>query len=256
MDKGTAAHIAAAALSGVSLDAGRRSATPEALAILVREDPSLFLEKWGSRLSSMDLALFDSLADTAQPGDYEVAAWLKRLRHSDGPTPAQLRNRRLAYMTTVAGAEHFTISALQARAPSYLRPRTDSHHPPAPTPFPLGPLVDRVYAIHDRAEAEERAREAEEEVETDSEDEEGDDESRSQEPVTNDELRERMIRRWLAGEDDPALYGDVDDDSELDATEAAARDMDDAYFEDDDDDDEGANSAFVDPDAADPVQDF
>ncbi|CAF2111788.1 unnamed protein product [Brassica oleracea] len=87
---------------------------------LLRRDPAVFLERYGSQLSLDELLAFDALKH-----DYEVDWHLKNLRKKISPTSGELksrsvavRNRRLAYLNKlVSEGQYFSEDAMRDREP-------------------------------------------------------------------------------------------------------------------------------------------
>ncbi|KAF8117154.1 hypothetical protein N665_0012s0158 [Sinapis alba] len=87
---------------------------------LLRRDPAVFLERYGSQLSVDELLEFDGLKH-----DYEVDWHLKNLRKKISPTSEELksrsvavRNRRLAYLNKlVLEGQYFSEDAMRDREP-------------------------------------------------------------------------------------------------------------------------------------------
>lgn len=87
---------------------------------LLRRDPAVFLERYGSQLSVDELLEFDALKH-----DYEVDWHLKSLRKKISPTSEELRsrsvavrNRRLAYLNKlVSEGQYFSEDAMRDREP-------------------------------------------------------------------------------------------------------------------------------------------
>nr|VDD57380.1 unnamed protein product [Brassica oleracea] len=87
---------------------------------LLRRDPAVFLERYGSQLSLDELLAFDALKH-----DYEVDWHLKNLRKKISPTSEELksrsvavRNRRLAYLNKlVSEGQYFSEDAMRDREP-------------------------------------------------------------------------------------------------------------------------------------------
>ncbi|CAN8267207.1 unnamed protein product [Cochlearia groenlandica] len=87
---------------------------------LLRRDPAVFLERYGSELSVDELLEFDALKH-----DYEIDWHLKSLRKKISPTKEELksksvavRNRRLAYMNKlVSEGQYFSEDAMRDREP-------------------------------------------------------------------------------------------------------------------------------------------
>ncbi|CAN7043827.1 unnamed protein product [Brassica rapa subsp. trilocularis] len=87
---------------------------------LLRRDPAVFLERYGSQLSVDELLEFDALKH-----DYEVDWHLKNLRKKISPTSEELksrsvavRNRRLAYLNKlVSEGQYFSEDAMRDREP-------------------------------------------------------------------------------------------------------------------------------------------
>ncbi|XP_010481368.1 PREDICTED: coiled-coil domain-containing protein 97-like [Camelina sativa] len=87
---------------------------------LLRRDPAVFLERYGSELKVDELLEFDDLKH-----DYEVDWHLKNLRKKISPTSEELksrsvavRNRRLAYLNKlVSEGQYFSEDAMRDREP-------------------------------------------------------------------------------------------------------------------------------------------
>lgn len=87
---------------------------------LLRRDPAVFLERYGSQLSVDELLEFDALKH-----DYEVDWHLNNLRKKISPTSEELksrsvavRNRRLAYLNKlVTEGQYFSEDAMRDREP-------------------------------------------------------------------------------------------------------------------------------------------
>ncbi|CAH2046106.1 unnamed protein product [Thlaspi arvense] len=87
---------------------------------LLRRDPAVFLERYGSQLSVDELLEFDALKH-----DYEVDWHLKNLRKKISPTSEELksrsiavRNRRLAYLKKlVSEGQYFSEDSMRDREP-------------------------------------------------------------------------------------------------------------------------------------------
>ncbi|KAF3536258.1 hypothetical protein F2Q69_00024091 [Brassica cretica] len=87
---------------------------------LLRRDPAVFLERYGTQLSVDELLAFDALKH-----DYEVDWHLKNLRKKISPTSEELksrsvavRNRRLAYLNKlVSEGQYFSEDAMRDREP-------------------------------------------------------------------------------------------------------------------------------------------
>ncbi|MED6136717.1 hypothetical protein PIB30_058412 [Stylosanthes scabra] len=87
---------------------------------LLSRDVALFLERYGSELTSNELGEFDSMKD-----DYEVNWHVKRLRSIMNPTSKELRmrsvtvkNRRRAYLDKlVSDGHYFSEDAMREREP-------------------------------------------------------------------------------------------------------------------------------------------
>ncbi|KAJ4888601.1 Uncharacterized protein Rs2_28349 [Raphanus sativus] len=87
---------------------------------LLRRDPAVFLERYGSQLSVDELLEFDALKH-----DYEVDWHLKSLRKKISPTSEELRsrsvavrNRRLAFLNKlVSEGQYFSEDAMRDREP-------------------------------------------------------------------------------------------------------------------------------------------
>ncbi|KAL5750777.1 hypothetical protein ACOSP7_025380 [Xanthoceras sorbifolium] len=87
---------------------------------LLSRDAVVFLERYGSQLTTDELREFDALKD-----DYEINWHLKNLRSKMSPTSEELRsrsvtvkNRRLAYLNKLIGDGHyFSEDAMREREP-------------------------------------------------------------------------------------------------------------------------------------------
>uniref|UniRef100_A0A1J3IYF5 Coiled-coil domain-containing protein 97 n=1 Tax=Noccaea caerulescens TaxID=107243 RepID=A0A1J3IYF5_NOCCA len=87
---------------------------------LLRRDPAVFLERYGTQLSVDELVEFDGLKH-----DYEVDWHLKNLRKKLSPTSEEIksrcvavRNRRLAYLNKlISEGQYFSEDAMRDREP-------------------------------------------------------------------------------------------------------------------------------------------
>ncbi|KAL0756079.1 hypothetical protein Bca101_093747 [Brassica carinata] len=213
---------------------------------LLRRDPAVFLERYGSQLSLDELLAFDALKH-----DYEVDWHLKNLRKKISPTSGELksrsvavRNRRLAYLNKlVSEGQYFSEDAMRDREP-YL------HHEDSDEMAEEAALVSRIREEQQRlgvAECdwvgnenmEESEEESEqEEVETEDEEEEeekqtgassslaeaGGAENKQGTVLPPEEMQEMMEQftsimqqKFLSGEDHEHLdYTKIDNDENLD----------------------------------------
>ncbi|KAI8822604.1 coiled-coil domain-containing protein-domain-containing protein [Fimicolochytrium jonesii] len=160
-----------------AIPAASSEETAASLERLLQSDLSVFLEKYGRYLSKQDLALFDPFSEK-----YEVAHYLSLYRT---PLPAitttQLRNRRLAYLTShLSHTDYFSPSNLRTRAPELYHTYIGQYEDDSGAAFPesMG-LVDRIYESWEKEVAGERVRREREETfeEFDTESEEDGDES-------------------------------------------------------------------------------
>ncbi|KAK9843401.1 hypothetical protein WJX81_000580 [Elliptochloris bilobata] len=154
---------------------------------LLERDSGVFLERYGSKLSSDERGLFQALRDH----DYEVNFHLSSLEAAEerrrappgkrASLSAQTRNRRWAALQRLEqGGEYFTEEAMRRRAPLLFQQYLGDHQPvqtSAAGSAGGGKLSDLLLRQHDEALTRQRliteqAREAEVEQETDSEEEE------------------------------------------------------------------------------------
>ncbi|CAE6214720.1 unnamed protein product [Arabidopsis arenosa] len=104
----------------VQLTAASSDQRKSILLDLLRRDPAVFLERYGSELLVDELLAFDALKH-----DYEVDWHLKNLRKKISPTSEELksrsvavRNRRLAYLNKlVSEGQYFSEDAMRDREP-------------------------------------------------------------------------------------------------------------------------------------------
>ncbi|KAG2257953.1 hypothetical protein Bca52824_077247 [Brassica carinata] len=232
---------------------------------LLRRDPAVFLERYGSQLSLDELLAFDALKH-----DYEVDWHLKNLRKKISPTSGELksrsvavRNRRLAYLNKlVSEGQYFSEDAMRDREP-YL------HHEDSDEMAEEAALVSRIREEQQRlgvAECdwvgnenmEESEEESEqEEVETEDEEEEeekqtgassslaeaGGAENKQGTVLPPEEMQEMMEQftsimqqKFLSGEDHEHLdYTKIDNDENLDDhwLREVGLDAEEKYFGDD-----------------------
>ena len=75
---------------------------------LLRRDPDVFLERHGPNLNSEEKALFEPL----RPDSFEVDFYMRQLEDekagSSVPTPAVVRNRRLAKLNRLSADDFFS----------------------------------------------------------------------------------------------------------------------------------------------------
>ncbi|KAG7536117.1 hypothetical protein ISN44_As13g000820, partial [Arabidopsis suecica] len=104
----------------VQLTAASSDQRKSILLDLLRRDPAVFLERYGSELLVDELREFDAMKH-----DYEVDWHLKNLRKKISPTSEELksrsvavRNRRLAYLNKlVSEGQYFSEDAMRDREP-------------------------------------------------------------------------------------------------------------------------------------------
>ncbi|CAL9241531.1 unnamed protein product [Arabidopsis halleri] len=104
----------------VQLTAASSDQRKSILLDLLRRDPAVFLERYGSELLVDELLEFDAMKH-----DYEVDWHLKNLRKKISPTSEELksrsvavRNRRLAYLNKlVSEGQYFSEDAMRDREP-------------------------------------------------------------------------------------------------------------------------------------------
>ncbi len=75
---------------------------------LLRRDPDVFLERHGPNLNSEERALFEPL----RPNSFEVDFYMRQLEDdksgNSAPTPAVVRNRRLAKLNRLSADDFFS----------------------------------------------------------------------------------------------------------------------------------------------------
>ncbi|KAJ6851135.1 coiled-coil domain-containing protein 97 [Iris pallida] len=192
---------------------------------LLRRDPSLFLERYGSHLTPDELLPFRSLPHRS----YELTFHLSRLEGRGSPSSATVKNRRRAWIAErEREGEYFSEEAMREREPWMHYDMVGRFQDPAGRGMPRpgerwsetlmrrweeAELVERIRGEQERLGIERKDWVGAKVVEEEEEDEE---EMEEIETSSNEEKEEMETEKVEEEEDDPALPKENGDNEPID----------------------------------------